>query len=96
VMVTAMAGPERRGGPGILTQHATHAAAILAPSRAKGQALPGQEVRAPATSARDRRASLWFLMSMRISTHLGQACVARTALRDRRNSYKILIMRLLE
>ena len=56
VMVTAMAGPERRGGPGILTQHATHAAAILAPSRAASRPLPGQAVRAPTTRARDLRA----------------------------------------
>lgn len=52
VIVTAMVGPERRGGPGILTQHATHAAAILAPSRAVSRPLPGQAVRAPTTAAR--------------------------------------------
>lgn len=56
VMVTAMVGPERRGGPGILTQHATHAAAILAPSRAARRPLPGQTVRAPTTRTRDLRA----------------------------------------
>lgn len=55
VMVTAMAGPEQRGGPGILTQHATHAAAILAPSRAGSRPLPGQAVRARTTRARDLR-----------------------------------------
>lgn len=64
VMVTAMAGPERRGGPGILTQHATHAAAILAPSRAASRPLPGQEVRAPTTRARDLRPPL-ALVGMR-------------------------------
>ncbi|EGW00616.1 hypothetical protein I79_008348 [Cricetulus griseus] len=38
-----MAGPEQCGSPRILVQHATHAAAILAPSCAVGKALPGQE-----------------------------------------------------
>lgn len=58
VMVTAMAGPERRGSPRIFTQHATHAAAILAPSRAARRQLPGQELRAPTTRMRDLRTSL--------------------------------------
>lgn len=51
-----MAGPERRGGPGILTQHATHAAAILAPSRAARRPLPGQALRASTLRTRDLRA----------------------------------------
>lgn len=57
VMVTAMAGPERCRGPGIFTQHAIHAAAILAPSRADSRQLPGQVLRAPTIKARDLQAS---------------------------------------
>lgn len=60
VMVTAMVGPERRGGPGTLTQHATHAAAILVPSRTACRPLPGQALRAPTIGARDRRARALF------------------------------------
>ena len=56
VIVTAMVGPERHSGPGILTRHATHAAAILAPSRAARRQLPGQAVRAPTTTTRDMSA----------------------------------------
>lgn len=74
VMVTAMAGPERRGGPGILTQHATHAAAILAPSRAARRPLPGQAVRAPTTRARDLRAPPLAFVGMRTRVPSGQAC----------------------
>lgn len=58
VMVTAMAGPERQGSPRIFTQHATHAAAILAPSRAARRQLPGQTLRAPTIRMRDLRTSL--------------------------------------
>lgn len=78
VMVTAMAGPERRGGPGTLTQHATHAAAILVPSRTACRPLPGQALRAPTIRARDRRArALPLLVSPPPHPHLGLswACV---------------------
>ena len=56
VMVTAMAGPERCGSPEIFTQHAIHAAAILAPSRAASRQLPGQALRTPTIKARDLQA----------------------------------------
>ena len=59
VIVTAMVGPERQSGPRILTRHATHAAAILAPSRAAHRQLPGQAVRAPTTTTRDMSAPPW-------------------------------------
>lgn len=87
VMVTAMAGPERRGGPGTLTQHATHAAAILVPSRTACRPLPGQVLRAPTIRARDPRAHAlfpfsspppllppWALLSTRVRGPSGQAC----------------------
>lgn len=51
-------GAERWGNPRIFTQHATHAAAILAPSRAARRQLPGQALRAPTIRMRDLRTSL--------------------------------------
>lgn len=96
VMVTAMVGPERRGGPGILTQHATHAAAILAPSRAARRPLPGQTVRAPTTRTRDLRAvgppppPPWAFVSMRTRAALSQAYADQLLLSRRRGRFSRL------